>query len=147
MEFRATDDMLPSAPAPAGTPDREAAVAQGHIQVTNLEPGSYRMTCDNETVATATAEQWSKGVAISRAPQVKQEEQFRKLVIAKNAEYFNFWRPENDTYIFGYRKHEQGQNGVEVPRFVPLVEQKDAEIARLRAPVPHKYVLTRENAK
>ena len=57
----------------------------------------------------------------------------RQLIVSKNADFFNYWRPENDTYILGYRKHEQGRNAVELPQFKPLVEAKEKEIARLRA--------------
>ena len=50
---------------------------------------------------------------------------------------------ENITYLFGFRKHEQGNNAIEVPQFDPLVEAKEREIARLRKPVPHAYELIR----
>ena len=46
----------------------------------------------------------------------------------KNRLYFHRWRPENETYIFGFRKKEQGQNAVEIPQFDPLVAAKEAEI-------------------
>jgi lysophospholipase L1-like esterase len=59
----------------------------------------------------------------------EQLEKLRKLVVAKNFEYFNYWRPQNDTYILGYRKKEQGKNAVEIPQFLPLVEAKEKEIA------------------
>jgi lysophospholipase L1-like esterase len=60
-------------------------------------------------------------------------EAIRKLIVAKNADFFNYWRPENDTYILGYRKNEQGRNAVELPQFKPLVEEKEREIAKLKA--------------
>jgi lysophospholipase L1-like esterase len=60
-------------------------------------------------------------------------EALRKLIVAKNADFFNYWRPENDTYILGYRKNEQGRNAVELPQFKPLVEEKEREIAKLKA--------------
>ncbi len=50
----------------------------------------------------------------------------------KNELFFHRWRPENWTYLFGFRKGEQGQNGVEIPRFDPLIAQWDARIAKLR---------------
>ena len=56
-------------------------------------------------------------------------EKIRPLVVAKNAEYFHYWRPQNDTYILGYRKKEQGRNAVEMPQFLPIVEAKEKEIA------------------
>jgi lysophospholipase L1-like esterase len=45
----------------------------------------------------------------------------RPLVVAKNELFFHRWRPANETYIFLFRKHEQGNNAVEMPRFDPLV--------------------------
>jgi hypothetical protein len=99
----------------------------------------------DRALASATAEQWAKGVELPKALGQEQEEQLRKLIISKNADFFNYSRPQNDTYIFGYRKHEQGRNAVEIPRFLPLVEQKEREIAKLLIPTPHTYELVREN--
>lgn len=68
------------------------------------------------------------GDAAARKVAAEKSERLRKLVVAKNAEYFNYWRPQNDTYILGYRKKEQGRNAVEIPQFLPLVEAKEKEI-------------------
>jgi hypothetical protein len=56
-------------------------------------------------------------------------EKVRKITVEKNRLYFHRWRPENETYIFGFRKKEQGRNAVEIPQFDPLVAEKEAEIA------------------
>jgi lysophospholipase L1-like esterase len=61
-------------------------------------------------------------------------EQIRQAVIAKNRLYFYRWRPQNETYLFGFRKHEQGKNAREIPLFDPLVAEKEQEIARLKEP-------------
>ena len=73
----------------------------------------------------------------------------RQAIIAKNRLYFYRWRPQNETYLFGFRKHEQGNNAREIPLFDPLVEEKEKEIARLKVPVKHVYELIRvgEGAK
>jgi lysophospholipase L1-like esterase len=55
-------------------------------------------------------------------------EKVRRLTVEKNRLYFHRWRPENETYIFGFRKKEQGRNAVEIPQFDPLVAAKEAEI-------------------
>ncbi len=60
-----------------------------------------------------------------------QMEALRELVVAKNRLFFYRWRPQNETYLHGFRKHEQGNNAKEVPEFDPLVEAKDLEIAEL----------------
>jgi len=56
----------------------------------------------------------------------------RAVVQAKNELFFNRFRPQNEIYLFGSRKHEQGNNGVEIPQFDPLIEAKEKEIAQLR---------------
>ena len=56
----------------------------------------------------------------------------RDLIREKNVLYFNRYRPENETYLFLFRKHEQGNNAVEIPQFDPLIADKEREIAKLR---------------
>ena len=55
-------------------------------------------------------------------------EKLRRLIVEKNELYFHRWRPQNVTYLFGFRKHEQGNNAVEIPKFDPLIEVKEKEI-------------------
>lgn len=43
-------------------------------------------------------------------------------------------RPQNITYLTGFRKHEQGNNAVEIAQFDPLVEKAEKEIAELLKP-------------
>lgn len=50
----------------------------------------------------------------------------------KNELFFHRWRPQNETYLFGFRKHEQGKNAAEVFQFDPLVEAEEKKIAELR---------------
>ena len=49
--------------------------------------------------------------------------------------FFHRWRPQNHTYLFGFRKHEQGQNAKEIVQFDPLVEKAEKQIAELKAKV------------
>jgi lysophospholipase L1-like esterase len=56
----------------------------------------------------------------------------RETIIEKNREYFYRWRPQNETYIFGFRKKEQGQNAVEIPQFDPIIEKLEAKIDELK---------------
>lgn len=59
-------------------------------------------------------------------------ENLRRAVIAKDTLFFNRWRPHNETYLFGFRKHEQGQNAKEIPMFDPLIAQGDEAIQKLK---------------
>jgi len=74
----------------------------------------------------------SMKIAVKGSLSDERFEKLRKLVVDKNFQYFNYWRPQNDTYILGYRKKEQGRNAVEMPMFLPLVEAKEKEIAAAR---------------
>lgn len=60
-------------------------------------------------------------------------EPIRQLIIRKNELYFHQYRPQNDTYLFGFRKHEQGQNAKEMPEFTKLIEDLDAKINEMKA--------------
>jgi hypothetical protein len=59
-------------------------------------------------------------------------EKLRAAIMEKNRLYFHRWRPQNETYLFGFRKQEQGQNAREIPLFDPLVEEQEKTIARIR---------------
>ncbi|GIW83684.1 MAG: hypothetical protein KatS3mg106_197 [Gemmataceae bacterium] len=59
-------------------------------------------------------------------------EPLREAIVAKNTLFFHRWRPQNETYLFGFRKHEQGKNAKEVAAFDPLIEQAEARIDQLR---------------
>tara|TARA_R110002049_G_scaffold2750_2_gene21670 strand:+ start:533696 stop:534550 length:855 start_codon:yes stop_codon:yes gene_type:complete len=50
------------------------------------------------------------------------------LVVQKNQLFFHRYRPQNETYLLLFRKHEQGNNAVEIPQFDPLIEQADKAI-------------------
>lgn len=59
-------------------------------------------------------------------------EALRQAVIEKNKLYFYRWRPQNETYLFGFRKHEQGRNAKEVAEYDPLIAKAEEEIDRLK---------------
>lgn len=54
----------------------------------------------------------------------------RKVIGEKNQLFFHRYRPQNETYLFLFRKHEQGNNAVEIPQFDLLIEAKEKEISR-----------------
>jgi lysophospholipase L1-like esterase len=143
--FRVTDAILPMPPQPRdGAPKHFPQQAPRVLRVEGLKPGSYTLTIDGKKIVTAKAEQWAAGVALHRGPEFEQAERLRQAIVAKNRLYFHRWRPQNETYLFGFRKHEQGQNTREVPQFDPLVAAKEKEIAKLRLPAAHTYELRAE---
>jgi lysophospholipase L1-like esterase len=138
--FTATDQQLPLAPAPPGAPAARSTARV--LRVAGLAPGRYTLRIDDQTILTASAGEWARGIELTTGPQFDQAERLRHTVVAKNQLYFHRWRPQNETYLFGFRKHEQGQNAAEVPQFDPLVAQRETEIAALRVPASHVYQLT-----
>jgi lysophospholipase L1-like esterase len=140
LAFQATDAALPVPPAPEQSPSRELLPGSERVLlVRGLASGKYILTIDGHPVATATAAEWAAGVKLERGPEFDQEQRLRQAIVEKNRLYFYRWRPQNETYLFGFRKHEQGQNAREIPQFDPLVATREDEIAKLRVPVPHRY--------
>jgi len=58
-------------------------------------------------------------------PKGTQHASLRETIIAKNDLFFQRWRPQNEIYLLGSRKHEQGRNGAEIPQFDPLIAEKE----------------------
>lgn len=126
--------LSPTGPIPSGPP----------IIVQNLPPGRYTLRIDGHAVATADSSSWANGFLLPTSPDLDQLEQLRQAIHRKNRLYFDQVRPQNNVYLFGFRKHEQGNNAAEIPRFDPLIAAQEAEIARLRRPRPRTFELLRE---
>jgi putative heme-binding domain-containing protein len=63
-------------------------------------------------------------------------EQLRTAILRKNEWFFHRSRPANMAYIFGFRKREQGQNAVEIPKFDEFIAAEEKRIAQLRSLQP-----------
>lgn len=59
-------------------------------------------------------------------------EEIRQTILRKNQLFFDRYRPQNETYLYLFRKHEQGNNAAEIPQFDPLVEAQDQRINELK---------------
>ena len=55
-------------------------------------------------------------------------EQLRAAVKSKNEWFFHRYRPQNETYLFLFRKHEQGNNAVEVEKMEQYVRDGETKI-------------------
>ncbi len=133
LRFKVTSKVLPSPPV---VPE---------LHVPGLAPGRHSLRIDGKLIATAAAAEWEKGIGLRSCPERDQVERLRRTINEKNLLFFHRWRPQNQTYLFGFRKHEQGNNAIEVPQFDPLIEAKEKEIAALRKPLPHVYELVKES--
>jgi hypothetical protein len=133
LSFRLTEARLPA--------DR---IEAPRLEVIGLPPGRYELAIDDRPVSVGTVKDGKLTCLIDSGPEFDQVERLRETINAKNELYFHRWRPQNETYLFGFRKHEQGNNAREIPLFDPLVAAREAEIARLRKPVAHAYKITRK---
>lgn len=66
----------------------------------------------------------------SEALDWKKLESLRKAIVAKNQLFFYKWRPQNETYLTGFRKHEQGKNAAEIVEFDPLIAEAEKAIRK-----------------
>jgi len=133
MAWKVQDAMLPAPLDPKNTEGTRKVVASG------LKQGNYLLKIDGKEVARGSAQDWAKGIAIPSSPDYLQVEALRKKIQEKNRQFFHRWRPQNETYLFGFRKHEQGQNAREIPQFDPIVASHEEEISKLKQPVQRTY--------
>jgi lysophospholipase L1-like esterase len=145
LRFQVTDEMLPAPQPPA---DSIASPALPRIvKIRGLPPGKYSLQVNGQPVANGTAAEWNAGKELTGGPEFDQVEKLRGLIVEKNRLFFHRWRPQNETYLYGFRKKEQGQNAKEIPEFEPLIAKFEAQIAKLRRPAPHRYELVPEEKK
>ncbi len=74
------------------------------------------------------------GASLTSKTPLTRAGQLRLKIVEKNKLFFHRWRPQNITYLTGFRKHEQGNNAVEIAQFDPLVAKAEQEIAELLKP-------------
>lgn len=112
------------------SPFETHAAAHGLPQLTDngihlTEPGYQRFA---EHVATELG--WSRPAT---GTDEAATQALRRLIQKKSELFFHRWRPQNETYLFGFRKHEQGQNAREIPMFDPLIEKAEDEIFQVKS--------------
>lgn len=61
------------------------------------------------------------------------KERLLAQIADKNQLFFHRYRPQNETYLLLFRKHEQGNNAVEIPQFDPLIGRAEEAIWQLAA--------------
>jgi hypothetical protein len=143
-EFTVESAIAPCPPVSEG--GAVGPVARG-LTVTGLPRGDYVLQVAGHGLVKATADEWAQGIELRSDPDdpaVQRVEKLRKLLVSKNVQYFNKYRPANETYIFLFRKGEQGRNAVEIPQFDAPIAQLEAEVAKLRKPEPVTYTLVKE---
>ncbi|WP_197441213.1 GDSL-type esterase/lipase family protein [Thalassoglobus neptunius] len=82
----------------------------------------------NATGYRETASAFVDAFGLEEQDPVGDTDELRALIRRKNELFFHRWRPQNITYLTGFRKHEQGQNAVEIAQFDPLIVEVETQI-------------------
>lgn len=144
VKFSARDDRLVHAPPPADVPrGGEIMTVHDEFRIRGLPPGKYGLEIDGQPSILASHEQWAAGVLINRGKYLSQPEELRAAIHRKNELFFHRHRPQNETYLYLFRKHEQGNNAVEIPQFDPLIKDLEKQIQELKVPRTTAYQLHR----
>ena len=106
-------------------------LAQGTDNGIHLTPRGYRALAQS-----FGAQLGWKTEAADWDAESAQQFTLREAILRKNALFFHRSRPANYTYIFGFRKGEQGRNAVEIPKFDPLVDKAEANVIGISAGKP-----------
>jgi len=99
----------------------------------HLTPLGYRLVA-RLVLAQVGLEQgaWDADLASAAAALPAAQERLRQAICAKNATFFHRHRPQNETYLRGFRRGEQGNNAAEIRAFEPLARAQDEALFALR---------------
>ncbi|MGI8978990.1 MAG: GDSL-type esterase/lipase family protein [Pirellulaceae bacterium] len=129
------------------------------LRVRNLPNGTYELRIDGEHIAARkrielpnrgvsvlpatlfSRGELAKGIALPNPALGNRGQELVDAIAQKNELFFHRYRPQNETYLFLFRKHEQGNNAAEIPQFDPLIAELEQKIAELKKPVKQKYEL------
>ncbi|MDB6054057.1 MAG: hypothetical protein JWN25_1580 [Verrucomicrobiales bacterium] len=112
------------------------------IQAFGMTNQLYNLIIDDVQYDTITVTNGRMDLPLLTGPDIEQAEKLRKAVVEKNQLFFYRWRPQNETYLFGFRKQEQGKNGKEIPMFDLLISQLEDQIQSLTIPQKHHFLVT-----
>ncbi len=116
----------------------QAALLQGGGKPPLTDNGIHPSGEGLERWADAVASDLGWNVGKDAAPD--KADKLRTALQRRNELFFHRWRPANHTYIFGFRKREQGRNAVEMEQFDELLVKADAAIEAIKAGRPEPAI-------
>lgn len=111
------------------------------LALSNLPRGNYELIHEGKTIATGSAQTWKRGIQLAWEPSNDRAVALRETILRKNELFFHLWRPQNETYLRGFRKHEQGQNEAELSEFDAYIEAEERKVDDQKKPKPYTLVL------
>lgn len=134
---------LPERSLDQATADGRSVRQNRRLIVTGLPPGKYQWTLEGDVIAAGSAKEWAEGIEVSGVGADRQRLALQKTAKEKDTLFMHQYRPQNETYLFLFRKHEQGNNAGEVAAFEKLTRQWDARIQELSKPKRYTWEWTR----
>ncbi|MCM8528736.1 MAG: GDSL-type esterase/lipase family protein, partial [Lentisphaeraceae bacterium] len=113
------------------------------VKIKGLKEGKYTIESNGIKLATADAKSLAAGIEVEDA----QTAYLRKKIVEKNELYFHAWRPQNTTYLFFFRKHEQGQNAKDVPAILRHHAEREQELFELKKAKTSDYKIVPASEK
>ncbi|NHE58848.1 GDSL-type esterase/lipase family protein [Cyclobacterium plantarum] len=95
------------------------------ISIQGLKKGYYQLFLDGKLLAVADQNTWKEGLLIDLSSAGKQ---ILDLIREKDQIYFQQYRPQNRTYILGFRSYEQGRHQAGLESLDALIFWLDGKI-------------------
>ena len=116
---------------------------QVQLRFANLRSGKYGIYVNDGKILRTTANQLKIGVTLPTSFQHSAVKRAYELTAEKNMMFFHRHRPQNETYLFLFRKHEQGNNAVEIPQFDPIVDGFEKRIQAIQNSTSYRVEIRR----
>lgn len=123
-------------------PDQVSPSGSRLLSIEGLPRGNYQVSSSSTIIGSMKTSEWESGSVVIIPEEKEKADQLRAEIVSKNGLYFRKYRPQNETYLVGFRRYEQGQNAVELDLLDPLIHEKENKIGRLK--IPHPLTLTIE---
>jgi len=143
VRFVMTPNRIPSLGASTNVDNSEVNANQVHLQIPDLRAGRYGVYVDDTKVLRSTAAELETGVTLPTSYQHAVVKRAYELTAEKNTMFFHRHRPQNETYLFLFRKHEQGNNAVEIPQFDPIVDGFEEKIQAIQNSTSYRVEIRR----
>lgn len=151
VRFQLRDELLPAPRFSRATGKTPLVAERRTLVIAGLPPGRHALNVDGQRIAEATHDAWAGGVELTQGPEFDQVESLRALIVSKNIDWFNYWRPQNWEFLYGdvtdqasSRRHDNPNVRwfpEEMKEFLPMIADKEAQIQRRAVPVERQYEL------
>ena len=103
------------------------------VKTSMFESGTYLSAAGYREWASQAVEVMFATARSTNVPSRAGEQELYRLAAESERLFFDMHRPENETYLLLFRKHEQGNNAVEIGQYRPLIAEAQLELMQAAA--------------